>query len=83
MFAGNCKTGLKLFWTWLDVGIWFWFHSFSNNVFIPDTYFMDEMIEYLVFEDCTKTFNCFKMYSPLLCSEFHCRHITSVKSYST
>lgn len=77
MFAGNCKTGLKLFWTW------FWFHSFSNNVFIPDTYFMDEMIEYLVFEDCTKTFNCFKMYSPLLCSEFHCRHITSVKSYST
>lgn len=33
---------------WLDVGIWFWFSSFSNSRFILDTYFMDEIIEYLV-----------------------------------
>lgn len=67
---------------WLDVGIRFCFSSFYNSTFIPDTYFMAEMIEYLDFEDCINAFNCFKMYLPLQCSDFHSRHITSEKSYS-
>lgn len=67
---------------WLDDGIWFWLSSSSKSTFIPDTYFMDEMIENLVFEDYTNAFNCFKMYFPLWCSDFQSRRITSEKSSS-
>lgn len=50
--------------------------------FIPDIYFMAEMIEYLVFEDCTNAFNCFKMYLLLQCSNSHSRYRTSEKFYN-
>lgn len=49
MIAGKYKTGSKLY----QIGIWVWFSSFYNSTFIPDTYFMDEMVDYLVFEDYT------------------------------